>query len=138
MEKWGLSSMIILPRKFFDHCPILLLSQCFDFGLMLFRFFNSWLSLEGFDGIVKKAWENSFPSGTSDRRFAHKLKAVKNDIKKWRVDSKRSEMEEQNLLLLKIDQIELIVEERPLTTPERDCRKKMEEHSHGFRCDLQI
>nr|KAJ0200273.1 hypothetical protein LSAT_V11C600333800 [Lactuca sativa] len=93
MNKWGLFSATILPKRFSDHSPVMLLSEVHDFGPCPFGFFNSWCFLEGLDEETGK-----------------KLIYVKNDIKIWRADSNRKELEELNCLLLKIDDLELKAE----------------------------
>lgn len=63
----------------------------YDFGPSPYRFFNLWLSLEGLDYIVSKAWHDSVFSGTSDSRLSKKLKAIKNNIKTWRLERKHKQ-----------------------------------------------
>lgn len=42
MDKWGNAVATVLPRRFSDHCPIILINEPVDFGPTPFRFFNSW------------------------------------------------------------------------------------------------
>ncbi|GJZ61969.1 hypothetical protein Tco_0618106 [Tanacetum coccineum] len=39
-----------------DHTPILLHVMKSDFGPTLFKFYNSWLNRDGFDGLIKSKW----------------------------------------------------------------------------------
>lgn len=101
MDKWRMATATILPKRFSDHSPIVLLNDSFAFGPTPFRFFTSWLHLEGLDSVVKKTWENSSSEGTFDKRLAQELKDAKNDIESWKADLKRKENEEYQLLLKK-------------------------------------
>lgn len=49
-----------------------------------------WLLVDGLDDIVKKTWDLLSPSGTSDRRLARKLLAVKRELQngEWRGEKK--------------------------------------------------
>ena len=71
-----------LPRLLSDHSPILL--ECGEFvrGRRPFRFENMWLKAEGFVDQVKGWWESYQFSGTLNFILAHKLKALKLDLKK--------------------------------------------------------
>ncbi|PWA38925.1 cytochrome P450 [Artemisia annua] len=69
-----------------DHRPLLLFIQKLDFGPTPFKFFNSWLDLEGFDDVVDNSWKNSAAqcNGEVFNMVKVKLKSVKNDIKAWK------------------------------------------------------
>nr|GFA50092.1 RNA-directed DNA polymerase, eukaryota [Tanacetum cinerariifolium] len=41
-----------------DHRPIILCEVQADFGLIPFRFYHSWISLEGFDAMVEQTWRS--------------------------------------------------------------------------------
>ncbi|CAI9292289.1 unnamed protein product [Lactuca saligna] len=45
----------ILDRRWSDHCPIFLHVSLVDYGPFSFKFFNSWLDLDGFNDMVKDA-----------------------------------------------------------------------------------
>jgi hypothetical protein len=70
-----------------DHFPILL--DCGDVsrGKRPFKFENMWLKEEGFVGLVKQGWDSYSFQGLSSFVPACKLKALKQDLKKWN-DSK--------------------------------------------------
>lgn len=74
----------IRPRRFSSHYPIIIVNGCFDFGPSPFRFFNSWLMVDGLDDIVKKVWVQSSLSGTTNCRLAKKCIVVTNELKRWR------------------------------------------------------
>lgn len=62
------ASVLVLPREYSDHSTILLRTCCMDFGPPLFRFFNSWIQRDAFDGIVIQEM-SSFSGGGSPERF---------------------------------------------------------------------
>ncbi|GJR27550.1 RNA-directed DNA polymerase, eukaryota [Tanacetum coccineum] len=54
-----------------DHRPILLKESNVDYGLTPFRFFHSWLELEGFHDLVTDTWNND---GIVEANASHKLR----------------------------------------------------------------
>lgn len=52
MDEWSESCFMALPRYPLDHSPIIMISNPFDYGLISFRIFNSWLDDPDFDSIV--------------------------------------------------------------------------------------
>nr|GEZ12047.1 hypothetical protein [Tanacetum cinerariifolium] len=46
-------------RYISDHCPILLREAMFDYGPIPFRFYNYWLEVDGFDKLVRDAWNDA-------------------------------------------------------------------------------
>nr|KAJ0203968.1 hypothetical protein LSAT_V11C500292530 [Lactuca sativa] len=112
------SSATALPRELSDHCPIILQTTLPDFGKPPFRLFNSWLGKEGFDDIVKKAWEEFRGFGTPDMFLKAKLKFLKNEIKKWRATEYPKEMAELQEIKRRVQEIDLLAEERTLTEQE--------------------
>nr|GEW81800.1 RNA-directed DNA polymerase, eukaryota [Tanacetum cinerariifolium] len=55
---------ISLDRYISDHRPILLREAIFDYGQILFRFYNYWLKVDGFDKLVRDAWNDAPGLGT--------------------------------------------------------------------------
>ena len=47
---------LVLEKKILDHCPVLLLEHCVDYGPTPFRVFHSWFEMAGFDDIVRDSW----------------------------------------------------------------------------------
>ncbi|GJS83721.1 RNA-directed DNA polymerase, eukaryota [Tanacetum coccineum] len=74
-------SALCLDRHLSDHRPILLREVSSDFGPTLFRFYQSWLRMEGFDSMVEHAWL-SFSHSDSNAmvRFKKKLQDLKSII----------------------------------------------------------
>ncbi|GJS89129.1 RNA-directed DNA polymerase, eukaryota [Tanacetum coccineum] len=65
---------LCLDRHLSDHRPILLREVYSDFGLIPFRFYHTWFSLEGFDAMVEQTWR-AFSHSDVNRmiRFKKKL-----------------------------------------------------------------
>ncbi|GKA99799.1 RNA-directed DNA polymerase, eukaryota, partial [Tanacetum coccineum] len=75
---------ISLDRYISDHRPILLREAIFDYGPIPFRFYNYWLEVDGFDKLVRDAW-NDAPGNKKNaiRNFMYKLKYTKEKIRGW-------------------------------------------------------
>ncbi|KAL4573164.1 hypothetical protein LXL04_019961 [Taraxacum kok-saghyz] len=58
VDVFGQVEVAVLDWKCSDHCPIFLHSSLFDYGRSPFKFFNSWLKIEGFEEVVERfqAW----------------------------------------------------------------------------------
>ncbi|GJT56111.1 RNA-directed DNA polymerase, eukaryota, partial [Tanacetum coccineum] len=82
-------SALCLDRHLSDHRPILLREVSSDFGPTPFRFYQSWLRMEGFDSMVEHAWL-SFSHSDSNAmvRFKKKLQDLKSIIRLWVKDKK--------------------------------------------------
>nr|XP_043616269.1 uncharacterized protein LOC122588209 [Erigeron canadensis] len=69
-----------------DHRPLLLKQKSLDFGPIPFKFFNSWLRVEGFDEFIKQKWDN-MEATESTNAFVilkNKLKSLKVELKNWK------------------------------------------------------
>ncbi|GJT21453.1 RNA-directed DNA polymerase, eukaryota [Tanacetum coccineum] len=74
-------SALCLDRHLSDHRPILLREVSSDFGPTLFRFYQSWLRMEGFDSMVEHAWLSfSHSDFNAMVRFKKKLQDLKSII----------------------------------------------------------
>ncbi|GJV67690.1 RNA-directed DNA polymerase, eukaryota [Tanacetum coccineum] len=80
---------LCLDRHLSDHRPILLREVLSDFGPTPFRFYQSWLRMEGFDSMVEHAWL-SFSHSDSNAmvRFKKKLQDLKSIIRLGLQDKK--------------------------------------------------
>nr|XP_043623555.1 uncharacterized protein LOC122595278 [Erigeron canadensis] len=69
-----------------DHRPLLLKQQHVDFGPTPFKFYNSWMNLEDFEGVLKDSWNKADGKVTHSAfvRLKNKLKLLKTDVKIWR------------------------------------------------------
>ncbi|XP_071704405.1 uncharacterized protein [Rutidosis leptorrhynchoides] len=68
---WEDLSVIPLERRGSNHYPIILRDWVIDFGPKPFKVFDEWLSKEGVDEVIRKAWNSQF--GSLDEELA-KLK----------------------------------------------------------------
>ena len=72
-----------LDRLWSDHTPILFHISKSDFGPIPFKLYNSWLSRDGFDDVIKAAW-SSLENNNNDGRILkshEKLRSLKASIK---------------------------------------------------------
>nr|GEW00071.1 RNA-directed DNA polymerase, eukaryota [Tanacetum cinerariifolium] len=69
-------------RYISDHHPILLREAIFDYGPIPFRFYNYWLEVDGFDKLVRDAW-NDAPGWLSTYRLNSRgaLAKLKEDLR---------------------------------------------------------
>nr|GEZ05878.1 cytochrome P450 [Tanacetum cinerariifolium] len=82
LHTWPTNHSTALPRKFSDHCPILMESNSADFGPVTFKFFNSWLNEESINLLVQSSWVDE-PGCRPDVNLCSKLKALKAKLKPW-------------------------------------------------------
>ena len=73
----------LLPRPLSDHFPLLLEVGSLARGKSPFQFENMWLKNDGFVDRIAAWWSNYSFSGPPSLVLAHKLKALKEDLKKW-------------------------------------------------------
>ncbi|KAJ0638467.1 putative RNA-directed DNA polymerase [Helianthus annuus] len=122
LERWPNASVLALNRDISDHRPIILNTTPADFGHTPFRFYNSWLEINGFQEHVTQLCLAFSFSGPPDLRLAVKLRWLKNKIKDWlALEKQRTE----GVYLAKkklIGDLEHIAESRPLRQEELDTR----------------
>nr|GEW86600.1 RNA-directed DNA polymerase, eukaryota, reverse transcriptase zinc-binding domain protein [Tanacetum cinerariifolium] len=82
---------VCIDRHLSDHRPIILCEVQADFGLIPFRFYHSWISLEGFDAMVEQTWR-LFSHNDANRmiRFKKKIQDLKIRIRAWIKDKRSS------------------------------------------------
>nr|GEV11277.1 hypothetical protein [Tanacetum cinerariifolium] len=96
-----------IERLWSDNSPILLHSKKADFGPSPFKLYNSWLSRDGFDDIVKSTWDSMQTGNGSNKISSYvKLKNLKNAIKKWQVDVRKIDRSQKSANLFEIYDIE--------------------------------
>nr|GEZ28210.1 RNA-directed DNA polymerase, eukaryota [Tanacetum cinerariifolium] len=80
---------VCLDRHLSDHRPIILCEVQADFGPIPFWFYDSWISLEGFDAMVEQTWR-SFSHNDANRmiRFKKKIQDLKMESKEYLQKSK--------------------------------------------------
>jgi len=72
-----------LHRLCSDHFPVLLDCGGIQWGSRPFKFENMWLKAKGFVDRVQLWWSSYCFQGSPSFIFAQKLKALKNDLKRW-------------------------------------------------------
>ena len=82
-DRYPDASQKLLPRPLSDHYPILLEVGSMLQGKIPFRFENMWLKTEGFVERIQHWWSSYSFTGPSSLVLACKLKALKEDLKKW-------------------------------------------------------
>ncbi|OMP03932.1 reverse transcriptase [Corchorus capsularis] len=109
------------PKSLSDHNPVLLFVENVNWGPKLFKFFNHWFEMEGFQEMVANAWDNN-SGGDLFQRF----RLLKPKIKEWykacgEADFRRIEMVEEQIhqLDLKIQQGENVESNREEMTQKR-------------------
>lgn len=119
-------TMMAHPRELSDHSPITLKQLSSDFGPTPFKFFNSWLLIEGIDQTVIEAWGNFKEYDISDKYLVAKLRHMKEAIKKWRRLNHQKETDELLNLKNNVATLEKVAEYRTLSYNE------LMNRSHGF------
>ncbi|GKA56927.1 RNA-directed DNA polymerase, eukaryota, reverse transcriptase zinc-binding domain protein, partial [Tanacetum coccineum] len=82
----------VLEKGVPDHRPILLKESVVDYGPTPFRFFHSWLDIDGFHDLVINSWKN-YDSKESNGMvsFKKKLKNLKQVIRNWNATKKSTD-----------------------------------------------
>ncbi|KAD4887914.1 hypothetical protein E3N88_19986 [Mikania micrantha] len=83
-HKWPCATFFAHPQLWSDHSPISLSTVCLDFGPPPFKFYNSWLQVEGLDNVVWSAVADCMVLGRPDVILMAKLRNIKMKIKEWR------------------------------------------------------
>ncbi|GKA15007.1 RNA-directed DNA polymerase, eukaryota, reverse transcriptase zinc-binding domain protein [Tanacetum coccineum] len=75
---------LVLEKGIPDHRPILIKKAIVDYGPTPFRFFHSWLEIEGFHELVVQTWKNDgIVDGNGFVLFKKKLQNLKKVIRVW-------------------------------------------------------
>lgn len=77
---------LVIDGLYSDHRLILLTQNLRDFGPIPFKLFNSWMDQPGFEELVRNKWSTLADVFVPKvgKKFATKLKSLKNEIKVWR------------------------------------------------------
>ena len=84
-EHFENGSQKVLPRVISDHCPLLLEAGAVQRGRSAFKFENMRLKVEGFVDRVQQWWNGYNFVGLPGFILAKKLRALKADLKKWKI-----------------------------------------------------
>ena len=83
VDHFGNVSQRVLPRVVSDHCLLLVVVDNVNKGRSAFKFENMWLKEEGFVERVRQWWNGYCFAGSPSFILARKLKALKEDLKRW-------------------------------------------------------
>ncbi|KAJ9566561.1 hypothetical protein OSB04_002527 [Centaurea solstitialis] len=143
LSKWPNPSAIILPCVHSDHCPVLFNACNLDFGPSYFKFFNSWILDPHLASIVSLSWGSShFPFHISPMGFfMNKLKALKKDIRLWRLEVNKKQNGSLETLKESLFDIDRRAEISPISSPDSRLRQdvliKIKELEHVKILDLK-
>ncbi|PWA80208.1 RNA-directed DNA polymerase, eukaryota [Artemisia annua] len=115
---WPDACLRALPSRFSDHCPLLLSSKVSSYGARPFRVFNSWLLLDGYEEVVRKAAMEFEFEGSPDTRLSRKLAFIRGRIKEWKTETDDKLHQEENLAVEEIDKLEQVMGYRNLNEEE--------------------
>jgi hypothetical protein len=87
-NQWPNATLMTLDPEIADHRPLVLKTSSFDNGPTPFRFFNSWLKMEGLEGVVSDAIGKARTSEPPDVILADKFKQIKAATKLWNQNHK--------------------------------------------------
>lgn len=110
------------PQELSEHFPITLISTESDYGPPPFKFFNSWILIEGFEKLVTDAWLRFEGYGNAHKYLAAKFKFLKNEIIRWKLETRKEEEWESITIKTNIAHIEKESESHNLTTDELQSR----------------
>ncbi|GJV39798.1 RNA-directed DNA polymerase, eukaryota [Tanacetum coccineum] len=98
---------IILTRHLSDHRPILLRECDIDYGPTPFKTFHSWFDIEGFDQMVKDAWNSEDVDDPNEMTYLKKkFQKLKKSIISWVHENRRKATERRKAIqdkLFKLD-----------------------------------
>nr|GEX62972.1 RNA-directed DNA polymerase, eukaryota [Tanacetum cinerariifolium] len=105
-------SAICLDRHLSDHRPILLRDAISDYGAIPFRFYHSWLRLDGFDQMVTSTWSSiTLDDRNGMVRFKKKLQILKKEIRTWVADYKRRQSRRLTEIKSKLHDIDVLLDQ---------------------------
>ncbi|GJR21987.1 RNA-directed DNA polymerase, eukaryota [Tanacetum coccineum] len=102
---------LTLDRYLSDHRPILLREINYDYGPIPFRLFHYWFEVEGFDKLIEDTW-NEAPVDDSNamNNVMKKLKYLKEKIRVWSNDKKKSSNNSRVLLKEELAALDVIID----------------------------
>ncbi|GJX76532.1 RNA-directed DNA polymerase, eukaryota [Tanacetum coccineum] len=114
---------IVLEKGVPDHRPILIKEAVVDYGPTPFRFFHSWLDVEGFHKLVVDTW-NTYDSMEANGMvsFKKKLQNLKQVIRTWNATKKsfNNQLRKEHQALL--SSIDVKVDQGSATTEDINAR----------------
>ncbi|XP_022013816.1 uncharacterized protein LOC110913282 [Helianthus annuus] len=130
LSKWSDAVYRALPRLYSYHNPIILYVESKNAGPKRFRFYNSWLDRENFNGVVEKSLSGFSGVGDPDVQLMNKFKKLRADINRWKEENNRKEMEEEISIKTEFQKLDQQVEECSLSEEENwvlaECKRRLE------------
>ncbi|KAD7477694.1 hypothetical protein E3N88_00830 [Mikania micrantha] len=109
-HRWPDAVLTAHPRLWSDHSPLTLSTGSMDFGPPPFKFYSSWLYLQGIDEVVTNAMSDSVVADRPDVSFISKLRNVKIKVKDWRNACKEVEEAQKVALINECNHFETLAE----------------------------
>ncbi|GJX12096.1 RNA-directed DNA polymerase, eukaryota [Tanacetum coccineum] len=83
-----------------------------DYGATLFRVFNSWLNMKGFDKVVENSWKKSnFVEANGMIYLKKKLQILKQDIKSWSKETRNSSLDAKLSIQKKLLDVDKVLDQ---------------------------
>ncbi|XP_035539695.1 uncharacterized protein LOC118344047 [Juglans regia] len=95
-----------LARVCSNHFPIMLDCGGINRGRQYFKFENMWLAVDGFAEKVRNWWSSYQFSGTPSFILAGKLKALKQDLRRWNMEVFGNIDNQKTILLEELQELE--------------------------------
>ncbi|GJZ05701.1 RNA-directed DNA polymerase, eukaryota, reverse transcriptase zinc-binding domain protein [Tanacetum coccineum] len=109
------SSLFDLPlddKHLSDHRPILMRELNVDYGATPFRVFHSWFNMEGFDKVVENSWKiSNFVESNSMVYLKNKLQILKQDIKTWSKEARKSSLDAKQSIQKKLSDVDKVLDQ---------------------------
>nr|XP_043620102.1 uncharacterized protein LOC122591944 [Erigeron canadensis] len=141
LDSWPSACFRALPRKLSDHNPILLSVKDINFGPKPFRIFSSWLEKEGFEEFVKEAKESFNFHGLPDVKLMLLFRHIRSHVKRWRDKTLEKEGEELGNCVLKLEELDAMLENKELSEEEEwtriECKKRINEIEYRKEKDIR-
>ena len=83
-----------------------------------------WLKENGFLERVRDGWGSYQFTGTPSFVFSNKLKALKEDLKKWNEDEFGHVTMKKNMMMADLRELDVVEESRPLSAEEK-CKREL-------------
>ncbi|GKA44708.1 RNA-directed DNA polymerase, eukaryota, partial [Tanacetum coccineum] len=103
-------SGLCLDRHLSDHRPIIMFESKLDYGPIPFRMFHSWFKMEGFDKFVEHTWDSMNVMDSNGLIcMKKKLQLLKNAIKSWVKEKKKSMNEAKLSIKCKLTEVDKLI-----------------------------
>nr|GEZ48372.1 RNA-directed DNA polymerase, eukaryota [Tanacetum cinerariifolium] len=100
-------SGLCLDRYLSDHRPLIMFESKLDYGPVPFRVFHSWFKMEGFDKFVEDTWDSMNVMDSNGLiHMKKKLQLLKNAIKCWVKEKKKSMKEPKFSIKCKLTEVD--------------------------------